>query len=69
MIQKNIAWRVGIPGRGNSSPVIWGDRIFLTTAVPAGDAKPAVPGALAGPVDLAVEPAVAPVRDGSTSSS
>ena len=30
---KNIAWRVEIPGRGHSSPVIWGDKIFLTTAV------------------------------------
>ena len=35
---KNIAWRVSIPGRGHSSPVIWSDRIFLTTAVPVGDA-------------------------------
>jgi outer membrane protein assembly factor BamB len=33
---KNVAWRVPIPGRGFSSPVIWGDRIFLTTAVPVG---------------------------------
>jgi outer membrane protein assembly factor BamB len=32
----NIAWKVAIPGRGHSSPVIWGDRIFLTTAVPTG---------------------------------
>lgn len=32
---KNIAWRASIPGRGHSSPVIWGDKIFLTTAVPA----------------------------------
>jgi outer membrane protein assembly factor BamB len=31
---KNVAWRVAIPGRGNSSPVIWGDKLFLTTAVP-----------------------------------
>ena len=31
---KNIAWRAAIPGRGNSSPVLWGDKIFLTTAVP-----------------------------------
>lgn len=31
---RNIAWRVPIAGRGHSSPVIWGDRIFLTTAVP-----------------------------------
>lgn len=34
--KQNVAWRVPIPGRGFSSPVIWGDRIFLTTAVPAG---------------------------------
>jgi outer membrane protein assembly factor BamB len=33
---KNLAWKVHIPGRGHSSPVIWGDRIFLTTAVPTG---------------------------------
>lgn len=32
----NIAWKVDIPGRGHSSPVIWGDRVFLTTAVPTG---------------------------------
>ncbi|MGI8785852.1 MAG: PQQ-binding-like beta-propeller repeat protein [Acidobacteriota bacterium] len=31
---KNIAWRVPIAGRGFSSPVIWGEKIFLTTAVP-----------------------------------
>jgi outer membrane protein assembly factor BamB len=29
----NIKWKVQIPGYGKSSPVIWGDRIFLTTAV------------------------------------
>lgn len=31
---QNIAWRVPIAGRGFSSPVIWGEKIFLTTAVP-----------------------------------
>jgi outer membrane protein assembly factor BamB len=31
---KNIAWKLAVPGLGNSSPVIWGDRLFLTTAVP-----------------------------------
>jgi outer membrane protein assembly factor BamB len=25
-------WKVPVPGRGNSSPVVWGDRLFLTTA-------------------------------------
>jgi outer membrane protein assembly factor BamB len=32
--KEHIAWKVNVPGRGHSSPVIWGDRIFLTTAVP-----------------------------------
>jgi outer membrane protein assembly factor BamB len=30
----NVAWRTPIPGLGHSSPVVWGDRIFVTTAVP-----------------------------------
>lgn len=29
---ENILWRADIPGEGNSSPVLYGDRIFLTTA-------------------------------------
>ena len=29
---QNVLWRVSVTGRGNSSPIIWGDRIFLTTA-------------------------------------
>ena len=33
---KNIRWKVEIPGRGSSTPVIWGDRVFVTTAVPVG---------------------------------
>ncbi len=31
---KNILWKTEIPGLGHSSPVIWGDRVFVTTAVP-----------------------------------
>jgi outer membrane protein assembly factor BamB len=31
--KSNIAWKSPIPGRGHSSPIIWGDRIFLTTAL------------------------------------
>lgn len=30
---KNVRWKTPISGRGHSSPVIWKDRIFLTTAV------------------------------------
>lgn len=28
-----IAWKTAIPGRGHSSPVVWGNRVYLTTAV------------------------------------
>ena len=40
---KNIAWRMPDPGRGFSSPVVWGDKIFLTTAVPTQGAAAARP--------------------------
>lgn len=33
----NIAWKTRIPGCATSSPVSWGDRIFVTTAVCDGD--------------------------------
>jgi outer membrane protein assembly factor BamB len=32
---KNVRWKMEIPGRGSSSPVVWGDRLFLLTAIPA----------------------------------
>lgn len=31
---ENVKWRIKVPGKGNSTPVIWGDTIFLTTAIP-----------------------------------
>lgn len=31
--KKNVRWRVPIPGLAHSSPVVWGKRIYLTTAV------------------------------------
>jgi outer membrane protein assembly factor BamB len=33
---KNVRWKVEVPGRGSGTPVVWGDRLFLLTAVPAG---------------------------------
>ncbi len=33
---QNIAWKREIPGRAWSSPIVWGDRIFITTAVSSG---------------------------------
>jgi len=36
---KNIKWKTPIAGRGHSSPVVWGNKIFLTTAI-EGDVVP-----------------------------
>lgn len=33
---ENVLWRTPVPGSGNSSPIVWGDRIFLTTAYDGG---------------------------------
>jgi outer membrane protein assembly factor BamB len=33
---KNIRWKTEIPGRGSGTPVIWGDKVFVLTAVPVG---------------------------------
>jgi hypothetical protein len=34
---ENVTWRASIPGRGWSSPIVWGDRIFLTSVVSEAD--------------------------------
>lgn len=36
--EKNVHWKVEIPGLGKSTPVIWKDLVFVTTAVPKGPA-------------------------------
>ena len=30
--KKNVRWRVPLPDRGNSSPIVWGDKVFITQA-------------------------------------
>jgi outer membrane protein assembly factor BamB len=30
---ENIHWKVPIPGKGHSSPIVWGDRVFVTTCL------------------------------------
>ncbi len=37
---KNLRWKMEIPGRGSASPIVWGDKVFLLTAVPLGDPVP-----------------------------
>jgi outer membrane protein assembly factor BamB len=36
---RNVAWAVALPGRGWSSPVVWRDRVFVTSAVNSNDFK------------------------------
>jgi outer membrane protein assembly factor BamB len=33
---KNVRWKVEIPGRGSATPVVWGDRLFVLSALPIG---------------------------------
>jgi outer membrane protein assembly factor BamB len=37
---KNVAWKAKLPGFGWSCPVVWGDKVFVTTAVSAKQRKP-----------------------------
>ncbi|TWU25677.1 outer membrane protein assembly factor BamB family protein [Bythopirellula polymerisocia] len=31
--EENVRWKVAIPGQGSGSPTVWGDRIYLQTAI------------------------------------
>ncbi|MGB1925914.1 MAG: PQQ-binding-like beta-propeller repeat protein [Rubripirellula sp.] len=46
----NVDWRTELPGRGWSSPVVAGDKVFVTSAIPL-------------PRDLAIDPQEVPQRD------
>src|SRR5262249_21193221 len=35
---RNVRWKTPIPGLGHSCPIVWGDRVYVTTAV-SGDGK------------------------------
>jgi outer membrane protein assembly factor BamB len=37
---QNVLWKTDIPGRGWSSPIVWGDRIFLTSVINEGKSEP-----------------------------
>lgn len=39
----NIRWKIEVPGRGSASPVVWGDRLYLLTAVPTDGGDPHAP--------------------------
>jgi outer membrane protein assembly factor BamB len=73
---ENVDWTVDIPGRGWSSPIVWGDRVFLTSAVSSGAFKEPTPGIygndyMAELIDQGVSPqeAMARVRERDTETS
>ena len=41
---QNVAWRTDLPGLGWSSPVIWDNHIFITSAISAGEERAPIPG-------------------------
>ena len=47
---ENIRWALDIPGLGHSCPVVWGDRIFLTTAI-SGSGRDSLKVGLYGDID------------------
>jgi outer membrane protein assembly factor BamB len=53
---ENIAWKTDIPGLGHSCPVVWGNNVFVTTAVGANDK---------GDVQTGIYGSIEPVADSS----
>jgi outer membrane protein assembly factor BamB len=41
---ENVVWKTTIPGLGWSSPIVWDDHIFLTSAISSGHELPPAPG-------------------------
>ena len=36
---RNVRWKLPLPGKGHSTPIVFGDRVFVTAAVPVGEAQ------------------------------
>ncbi len=41
--EKNVRWKVKIEGQGCSSPIVWGDQVFVLTAINTGKIDPKLP--------------------------
>jgi hypothetical protein len=37
---KNVRWKADLPGKGSSTPVVWGDQVFVLTAEKSREARP-----------------------------
>lgn len=53
---ENIAWKTEIPGMGHSCPIVWDDKVFVTTAVSSEDK---------GDIQTGIYGSIAPVQDSS----
>ena len=56
---KNIRWKTEIPGRGSASPIVWGERLFVVTAIPMGASGATIDAGVRQ--QLAVQSGVGPV--------
>ncbi len=56
----NLKWKVSVPGFGTSTPIIWGDRVFLLTAIKGSAKEPSQPPA----AEAAPPPSSGPGRGG-----
>ncbi len=45
---KNVAWKISVPGVGWSCPIVVGDKVFVTTAIADGQPKPGSRGGFGG---------------------
>jgi outer membrane protein assembly factor BamB len=61
---QNVRWKVPVPGKGSATPVVWGDRIFVLTAVPAESNANAATRATQRPADAPRERPGRPGRGG-----
>ncbi len=46
--KKNVRWKVELPGKGHSSPIVFGDRVYVMAAARVGEARKAVHDAAPG---------------------
>lgn len=58
--KKNIRWKEEIPGRGHATPIIWGDRVYIQTAVETSKEAQAADGASLVPVLASLQPGGGP---------
>jgi outer membrane protein assembly factor BamB len=55
---RNVQWKVALPGRGTSTPIVWQNQVFILTAIPTGKKVVVKPDAVPpGPNARMVDPA------------